>query len=79
MIAVFEDTIKLSLLSEEIDGITGAAEFFLLDEMIKTLKDHFHRNILKRTIQSIGDAVGEIDEERIKQSGSPNLDLDTVD
>lgn len=76
---MFEDAIKLSLLSEEIDGVNGATEFFLLDEMIKTLEDHFHQNILKRTIQSIRDAVGEIDQKRIEQPGSPNLDLDPVD
>lgn len=75
MIAMFDHAIKRSLLSEKRDGIGRSAQFFLLHKMVEALEDHFHGDILERTLQDIGNLVGQIDQHDIQQPGGPNLYL----
>jgi hypothetical protein len=58
MISMFDNAVKLSLLSEKRDGIRSAAQFFLLNKMVETLENQFHGDILEGTIQDIGNLVG---------------------
>ena len=79
MIAMFDHAIKLSFLCKKRDGIGGAAQFFLLHKVVKTLEHHFHRDILEGAIQYISDLVGQIDQDDIQQPGGPHLHLDAID
>jgi len=58
MLTTFDDPIKLSLLSEKIDEIGGAAQLFLLHEVIQALEDHFHRDLASamRSVRSTNKA-----------------------
>jgi hypothetical protein len=78
MISMFDNAVKLSLVGEKRDGIRSAAQFFLLNKVIETLEYHFHGDILERTIQNIGNLVGQIDQNDKQQPGGPNLNLHTV-
>ncbi len=73
-----ENAQPFRIVSQVSDGVSRFSPMIGSGEVVEAPINHFHRNRCKRLVELFSHRIGQINQDRIQQPGSPQLKLDAI-